>query len=66
MGTWSISPEKIPELILDLEQFKEKAYTVAGDDSLFDCIDRGINRLKHLRHIQRKESLSLLIADGTA
>lgn len=47
-GTWALVPGKIPELIAELEQFKKKAYRIAGDDIMFDGIDSAIARLRQL------------------
>jgi hypothetical protein len=48
MGTWAVQRDKIPDLIGKLDALKKEAYSVAGDDQFFDCIDSGIKRLKDM------------------
>ena len=48
MGTWAIQEDKIPAVIREIKDLKKRVYSIAGDDSLFDHLQRAINRLEEL------------------
>jgi len=48
MGTWARQRDKIPAVIREIEDFKKRIFRIAGDDCLFDHLQRAITRLKEL------------------
>ena len=66
MGTWAIQEDKIPAVIQEIKDFKKRVYSIAGDDSLFDHLQRAINRLEELAKAREVEGKDKESADRLA